>query len=59
MTWVKDLIASLRGVDRDSIPCDGCEGNFPIDGMSAASGDVWLCQECFRRWYPEYFETKT
>lgn len=36
--------------------CDGCEGNFILDRLTPVSGDCSLCEPCFRRWYPEFFE---
>ena len=34
--------------------CDGCSGNFRLDRVMPVSGDAWLCEPCFRRWYPEF-----
>ena len=38
--------------------CDGCKGNFTLNRIDPASGDAWLCEPCFRRWYPEFAEDR-
>ena len=34
--------------------CDGCRGVFPWDDVTPVGGDAYLCDTCFKSWYPEF-----
>jgi len=34
--------------------CDGCANRFIMNHITPVSGDYWLCELCFLRWYPEF-----
>jgi len=38
--------------------CDGCFRNFRVNRVTPVSGDAWLCDACFKRWYPEFAQEK-